>query len=186
MNNTIQDLDLQLLQFFNGLGSTKSDPLWLCLTNPFVWIPLFVLLIIIISIKYPKKQALIFVLGCLVLVVLVMGITGIVKNTFVRVRPCNVSSYSEMLRTVIYPKDYSFFSGHAASSTAITTYFISLLKTKTKFIYLLIIWAAIFMFSRLYFAAHYPSDILIGILVGFSLSKLALIVIKKYFKYFKL
>jgi membrane-associated phospholipid phosphatase len=34
------------------------------------------------------------------------------------------------------------------------------------------------MFSRLYLAVHYPSDILVGIIVGFTIAKLFVRIVK--------
>ena len=53
-----------------------------------------------------------------------------------------------------------------------------------KWIYILVIWSVLFMFSRLYLAAHFPSDIITGATIGFCIGvlfvKLAKLVMKKF------
>jgi len=175
----LQKYDILLLDFFNELGSTTADPFWLFITKIYVWIPFFVILFFFAFKKFTKKQILIILIGGIVMLALVLGVTEIVKNLVVRTRPCNSTVLDGMFREVIYPTNFSFYSGHAATSVALATYFISLLRKQFKTIYMLIIWALLFMFSRLYFAAHYPSDILTGAIVGFLVAKLFVYLVRK-------
>ena len=71
-----------------------------------------------------------------------------------------------MIRILQKPNNYSFFSGHASSSFAITTFVALVLKEKTRWIFAAYLWPLIFVMSRIYVGVHYPSDIFIGALVG--------------------
>jgi len=175
----IQKYDILILDFLNGLGSVTVDPFWLFITKIYVWIPFFVILFFFAFKKFTKKQILIILVGGIIMLALVLGLTEIVKNVIVRTRPCNNTVLDGLFREVIYPTNFSFYSGHAATSVALATYFISLLGKQFKAIYILILWTILFMFSRLYFAAHYPSDILTGAIVGFLVAKLFVFAVKK-------
>jgi len=177
-----QKYDVLILDFLNGLGSTTVDPFWLFITKIYVWIPFFVVLLFFALRKSSKKQVLIILVAGIIMLGFVLGLTEIVKNVMVRIRPCNNVSLNGLFREVIHPTNFSFYSGHAATSVAITTYFIALLSKQFKAIYILILWALIFMFSRLYFAAHYPSDIVTGAIIGFVVAKLFVSLIKKRIK----
>jgi undecaprenyl-diphosphatase len=73
---------------------------------------------------------------------------------------------------------YGYFSAHAASSMALAI-FLGLLfrKTYKYLVFLLLFWASIVGFSRIYLGVHYPLDILtgmvIGALVGFLIYKIS-------------
>jgi len=175
----IQKYDILILDFLNGLGSVTVDPFWLFITKIYVWIPFFVILFFFAFKKFTKKQILIILVGGIIMLALVLGLTEIVKNVIVRTRPCNNTVLDGLFREVIYPTNFSFYSGHAATSVALATYFISLLGKQFKAIYILILWTILFMFSRLYFAVHYPSDILTGAIVGFLVAKLFVFAVKK-------
>lgn len=175
----IQKYDVLILDFLNGLGSTTVDPFWLFITKIYVWIPFFVILFFFAFKKLTKKQMLIISVGGIIMLAIILGLTEIVKNIVVRLRPCNNTVLDGLFREVIYPTNFSFYSGHSATSVAIATYFISLLGKQFKLIYVLVLWTMLFMFSRLYFAAHYPSDILTGAIVGFLIAKLFVLIVKK-------
>lgn len=175
----IQKYDVLILDFLNGLGTATADPFWLFITRIYVWIPFFVILFFFAFKKLTKKQIRIILVGGVIMLALVLGLTEIVKNVAVRIRPCNNTVLDGVFREVIYPTNFSFYSGHAATSVALATYFIALLGKQFKTIYILILWAILFMFSRLYFAAHYPSDIVMGAIVGFLVAKLFVFAVKK-------
>jgi len=178
----LQEYDVLILDFLNGFGASTVDPFWLFITKIYVWIPFFVVLLFFALKKYSKKQILIILVIGIMMLGFVLGLTEIVKNVIVRIRPCNNVSLNGVFREVIHPVNFSFYSGHAATSVAIATYFIALLRKQFKTIYILIIWALLFMFSRLYFAAHYPSDIVTGAIIGFVIAKLFVYLVKKRIK----
>lgn len=82
-------------------------------------------------------------------------------------RPRPFLSIKELTTLVERPTSYSFPSGHSCSSfAAMHTYWLALdiqwLKT------LAAVLAVMMAFSRLYVGVHYPTDVLMGALVGFA------------------
>ncbi|MCH2033475.1 MAG: phosphatase PAP2 family protein [Tenacibaculum sp.] len=174
MENSLLDIirskDAELLIFLNNLGNEKWDSFWLTITNQFNWIPLFVIILLLIYIRFGLKKTLFSLLFIAVLVAFSDQFTNLIKNTTERMRPCNTAELQEYLRQFSYkPRGYSFWSGHASLSTTFTTFIILLLRSKFKFIYFLILFPIVFGYSRVYLGVHYPGDITVGYLSGIIL-----------------
>ncbi len=86
----------------------------------------------------------------------------LMKNLFSRLRPYEtVEGLRLLVRRV---KDFSFPSGHSASSVAAATAMGKLLPKRFRiFPHLL---AGMICFSRVYVGIHFPSDVLCGVLTG--------------------
>ena len=84
----------------------------------------------------------------------------ILKNLLKRKRPSWISKVELLIKN---PKDFSFPSGHASSSFA-AALTISFYFKGMGIIFLII--AALIAFSRIYHFVHYPSDVIIGALLG--------------------
>jgi undecaprenyl-diphosphatase len=84
------------------------------------------------------------------------------KNLVARTRP--FYTIPELQTLVPYPKDYSFPSGHATSSFAGGTSLFIMLKKRYSFLFL--VFAILMGFSRLYVGVHYPTDVIVGLIVG--------------------
>lgn len=96
------------------------------------------------------------------------------KNVFQRYRPSHNLDLEGLVHTINKPNGteylggkYGFVSSHAANISAITTFIIASFKSFSKKWYLIIFWAVLIMYSRIYLGVHYPSDIIGGALVGF-------------------
>lgn len=136
----------------------------------FIWILIGVILLI------NKKYRTIGIVLLLALLIEVTIVDGIVKNLVQRNRP--FLEFTEMKLLIEMPVSYSFPSGHTASSFAAATV---LGKYFRKYRYVAY-GAAIFMgFSRLYLFVHYPSDVLIGAIIG-VMCGIAAIKLMKYRK----
>ena len=90
----------------------------------------------------------------------VLGIMPI-KHFVARPRPCWINPDVSMLISI--PKDYSFPSGHSASSFVGS---VTMLRYDRRMGIPAVILAALIALSRLYLYVHFPSDVLAGILLG--------------------
>ncbi len=89
------------------------------------------------------------------------------KNIFMRPRP--YEACSGVVSICGEPKDYSFPSGH--SSTAFSLIVPIVLETRSKiFRAILIIYAVLICFSRIYCGVHYLTDVIWGALIGWYIS----------------
>ncbi|WP_233130952.1 phosphatase PAP2 family protein [Polaribacter tangerinus] len=166
MIESIIDKDKELLIFLNNLGSEFWDPLWLTITNQLYWSPLFIFIFYLIIKFYGWKNGLFIIFSMILLVAFSDQFTNLIKNSVARLRPNNDPEIQHLLRTLINPSSYSFMSGHATTSTFFSVYVVLLLRKKVKNIYLILLFPAIFSYSRLYLGVHFPIDIVVGIFIG--------------------
>lgn len=171
--------DKELLVFLNSLGNEYWDTFWLAITHQFNWAPLFILIIFLIIKSFGWKRGGFMILSLIILVAFSDQFTNLIKNYTQRLRPNNDPEIMNSLRTLINPQSYSFMSGHATTSTFFTVYTILLLKGKYKYTYLLLLFPALFAYSRLYLGVHFPLDILVGITIGAIFGKLYFMIYKK-------
>lgn len=98
----------------------------------------------------------------------------VLKNTVQRSRPCWIDPTIQMLVRV--PKDYSFPSGHSAASFSAA---VSIFLYKKKWGTAAIVLAALIAISRMYLFVHFPTDVLVGTLIGIAMALLFGYLVKK-------
>ncbi len=168
--NQILDWDKQLFLYLNQLSTGNWDHFWLFVTKIEHWIPLYILFFFLFWKKLPRKKALLATLSTLILMGSTLGITSLVKNSVARIRPSNEPEFYGLVKVLQDNPDFSFFSGHSAVSFAVSVFVILILKPHTKWIWLILIWPFLFALSRIFVGVHYPSDLLVGAIIGILLA----------------
>ena len=102
----------------------------------------------------------------------------LIKQIVARPRPYVVNEALVVLGSV--PTDYSFPSGHTASVFAVAT--VMLLCMPKRYGIPAVVISALIALSRLYNAAHYPTDVLTGMLIGSATGILAVKLVYKRFR----
>lgn len=166
MFEKLLEWDQQALIYLNTSGSEQFDAFWLTVTKFPTWIPLFLLIIFLLIRTYKRKESIGVLLSFVFMLLFVTAAIFLTKENVGRLRPINDENINTVLRALTIPSDYSFFSGHAASSFSIAWLSILYLRKTSNWIYLVLIWPLLFTYSRLYLGVHYPLDILVGSLVG--------------------
>lgn len=174
----IIQFDKDLLVFINGLGTENWDTFWLVVTNQLSWIPLYLLFFYLIFKSLGWKKGLGLILLTALLVTFSDQFTVFLKNYFERLRPNRDPSINEVIRILKNNTSFSFVSGHATTSTAVTLLMYLTLRKHFKYTVLFFIWPLLFSYSRMYIGVHFPLDVftgaIIGLLIGFTFYKISL------------
>ena len=159
-------LDSNLLVYLNGLGSSWRDPIWLAITRQQNWTPLFLFLLYLLYKRLGLEKTLLAIGIIALLVLFTDQSTNFVKGHYGRLRPTNNILINLGMRQVQMRYSFSFWSGHAANSMAVTLFVYLICRKYIKYIGFFFLWPLIFAYSRIYLGLHYPSDILSGYLFG--------------------
>ncbi|MEM1340608.1 MAG: phosphatase PAP2 family protein [Bacteroidota bacterium] len=166
MLEQLLEWDSTLFIYLNGLGVEKFDIFWTTVTEITSWIPLFLFFGYLLYATFSTREATYRLLTLLLLVVFITTLTHWVKLGIARPRPNNELALNTVIRVLKSPTDFSFFSGHASSSFAITTLIYLFLRHHRKWVVIFFIWPVLFSLSRIFVGVHYPIDIISGAVVG--------------------
>ncbi|HYM19705.1 MAG TPA: phosphatase PAP2 family protein [Candidatus Kapabacteria bacterium] len=165
------NLDLSILYFFNRtLSADWLDPIMILLTNVKAWMPVYIIGAIL-AIYYKRWSGLRMVLSTIILIGLLdLSTNLLLKPLVARERPCaEVSPGHHIVDWIRLPDGerfgYSFPSSHALNNFGGVIFFIAVFPRR-KWLYWLLVPAAIVAITRLYLGLHYPSDTLGGALIG--------------------
>jgi undecaprenyl-diphosphatase len=181
------EIDQELFLFLNNLGNSTWDPFWNLVTDKFSSIPFYALLLYLLYRSYGLKRAFLTLVLVALLITCTDQLANLFKHAFERARPCRQEGIMEYARYVaVRCGRYGYFSAHAASSAALTVFMGLLLRPFWKGIFAVLIgWAFLVSYSRIYVGVHYPGDILtgwvIGIILGWLFYRFEQYLQKRYF-----
>ncbi|PVY38703.1 phosphatase PAP2 family protein [Pontibacter virosus] len=177
MLEKLEKLDQELFLYLNEQQSPFWDAVMVTVSNKYFWIPFYLLLIGYIIWRY-KLQS----IPMLLMAVAGIGLadyvaSGIFKPYFARLRPCHDPEISELVNLVRgCGGRFGFLSSHASTGFALAVFFNLILGDRYLiFKIVLVIWAVVVSYSRIYLGVHYPGDIVGGALVGTGTAMLAVV-----------
>ena len=161
--------DKELFLFLNNLGNTTWDGFWMTYTTKINWIPLYAVLLYLIYRNISRKAFLLTLLIVALMITFTDQITNVFKDGFKRLRPCHdeeIQGYMRLVKSYCGYK-YGYFSGHASNSMSVAVFIGLILIRRYKYlIFIMLFWAALMAYSRVYIGVHYPLDIISGMTFG--------------------
>ena len=181
----VNDLDTSVLLYLNGLHNAFFDSFMMLFTNKWIWVPFYLSLVYVLWKNMTPKQTLM----CLVAIALLIVLSDQMSSHFIRhavgrLRPANLDNpISDLVHIVDGYRGgkYGFPSSHAANSFGLVFFLLFLLR-RSPLPVLLMVWAIVNCYSRIYLGVHYPGDILCGTLVGLVAAIVVWMIYKKLSK----
>lgn len=183
MGEFIQDIiewDRGVTVAINGSHSVFMDNFAFLHTAPWVWIPLALLTMFMIIRNVPPKKLIWALLAIAMTIVICDQLSsGICKPMFARFRPSRDIMILDMVDTVKGYRGglYGFFSGHAANSFGIAV-LVALLVRNWVMSIVVILWASLNAYIRVYLGVHFVGDILVGAFAGSLIAVLMYLIFK--------
>lgn len=176
------NIDTGITLFLNGLNNSFFDTIMVIISGKFTWIPLY---LVFMFFAYKKtaniKVFVMFLVSIAVLITMAdQSSVQLFKNVFERLRPC----HCEQLKATIHIVNghcggqFGFVSSHATNTFALAV-FLGLFFKNTKVTYLLIFWAVVVAYSRIYLGVHYFGDVLGGAILGSIIAFLVYFIFNK-------
>lgn len=182
----LKNIDYAVFQWINSINSPFFDEFFFYVSGKFIWVPFYLLLLFLIIVDY-RRKSLIIIAFIPILVLLTDQISvQCFKDVFHRLRPCHDPVLEGLVHTV---RDkcggsYGFVSSHAANTFGLAVFLIPFFSEKRKYMIwiLLIPFAGLISYSRVYLGVHFPGDVLVGgllgALIGYGLSRFVLWVLQ--------
>lgn len=132
------------------------------------WIWLYLLLVVLLVYRYRNWKAMLLILVGFGIAVGLSDWTcsGLIKPLVCRLRPTHEPALDPLYLVNGYiGGKFGFCSSHAANTMSIALLFSLLFRNKLATA-VLMTWVALNCYSRMYLGAHYPSDIIAGLVIG--------------------
>ena len=166
--------------WINGHSAEWLDGVMWTVSRAKTWLWLYALLFGLIVWKYRSWRTVLLVLIGFGIAVGVSDwlCSGVIKPLVCRLRPTHEPALDPLHLVNGYTGGrYGFCSSHAANTMACGLLFSLLYRNKTATAGLMT-WVALNCYSRIYLGVHYPSDIIVGLLVGALLAVLVFVALK--------
>ncbi len=138
------------------------------LRNQWTWAPLYLFLLLFMTINFGKKGLMWCVFFLLTFAIADQMSASLIKPYIQRLRPCN-NPYLQQYVHLLVPcgSGYSFPSSHSANHFALAVFGAITWQRHGKWIWpASLLWAASVAYAQVYVGVHFPLDVLCGGILG--------------------
>lgn len=161
--------DTELFLFLNSFHNNFWDTIMLMVTRKETWLPFYAVILFFILKNYKSKWWLPFIFLALT-VVFSDQLSVLLKETIQRLRPVHNPEIQHLVHNVLRKGGlYGFVSSHAANSFAVFIFTSRLFRNRGYWL-LMLVWALIISYSRIYSGVHYPLDLIGGAILGWLIA----------------
>lgn len=183
MLETLVQIDHALSLSINHFHTPLLDTVMAAVSGRLIWVPLYALLALLVFRTYGWKSAIVVVLAIVINLVLSDQLSVVLKDHFARFRPCHHPRLSEMLHLSDgCGGKYGFVSSHAANTMGLAM-LASLLLPYRWLPPVMMLYALLNGYSRIYLGKHFVLDVLggyaLGIVLGIGVYYLTLGTLKR-------
>ena len=167
----ILDYDTQAFLFLNGFYNDFWDTVMLMVTRKETWLPLYAVILSFFVKNYRSKSILIILFLALTIVASDQ-FSVLIKESVQRLRPVYNPAIEHLVHNVLRKGGkHGFVSSHAANTFAIFVFTSRIFKNR-RYGVLILFWALLLCYSRIYSGVHYPLDLIGGAILGWILGVL--------------
>ena len=176
----LQQFDASIFTTINSWHALYFDNFMALVTVVATWLPMILMLLFMLYRKkgWRKMLAILLAVGVVILIADQVS-ASIIKPLVGRLRP---SRNPDLQSTIPLVNGYrggmfGFVSSHAANCFGIALFLAFLFKNRA-FTWLMIAWASLMCYSRIYLGVHYPGDIVCGALLGVTAAAIVYFLMK--------
>jgi len=161
--------DTELFLFLNSFHNDFWDTIMLMITRKETWLPFYLVILFFIFKNYKSKWWLV-VIFLAITIVLSDQLSVLLKETIQRLRPVHNPEIQHLVHNVLRKGGlHGFVSSHAANSFALFIFTSRLFRNRGYWL-LMLTWALLLSYSRIYSGVHYPLDLIGGAILGWLIA----------------